>query len=104
MTMDDWANPGARSVAIYLDGRDAPDRADDGKPLIDDDFLVLVNAWWEPLDFTLPATREWQQCWSTEIDTFQPTIAAPSADLPTGETRKLGPRSVVVLRAASSPP
>ena len=25
--------------------------------LLDDDFLVLVNAWWEPLDFVLPATR-----------------------------------------------
>ena len=27
-----------------------------GAPL-DDDFLVLVNAWWEPLGFTLPVTR-----------------------------------------------
>ena len=25
------------------------------RPLVDDDFLVLVNAWWEPLDFILPA-------------------------------------------------
>ena len=22
--------------------------------VIDDDFLVMVNAWWEPLGFTLP--------------------------------------------------
>jgi hypothetical protein len=36
-------------VAINLEGQDAPDHAPDGSPLLDDDFLVLVNAWWEPL-------------------------------------------------------
>jgi hypothetical protein len=32
--------------------------------MIDDDFLVLVNAWWQPLGFTIPATRDgltWQR-------------------------------------------
>ena len=57
MTGADWSDRDARAVAIYLDGSDAPDRAADGSLLIDDDFLVLVNAWWEPLGFTIPATR-----------------------------------------------
>jgi len=57
MTGGDWADPGARALAIYLDGSDDPDRAEDGTPLLDDDFLVLVNSWWEPLGFTLPPTR-----------------------------------------------
>ena len=52
--------------------QDAPDRAADGSPLIDDDFLVLVNAWWEPLDFVLPAICAGQQ-WVAEIDTFEPS-------------------------------
>ncbi len=100
MTMDDWADEGARAVGIYLDGRDAPDRGDDGKPLLDDDFLVLVNSWWEPLDFVLPTTRDPRQCWSTEIDTLEPSAAA-SSEVASGGTRTVGPRSVVVLRAAS---
>ena len=54
------AGPEARSVALYLDGADAPDLAADGSPLLDDDFLMLVNAWWEPLDFTVPPTRPGQ--------------------------------------------
>ena len=58
MTGADWADPNARAVALYLDGSDAPDRAADGTPLLDDDFLVLVNGWWEPLDFTIPAARD----------------------------------------------
>ena len=44
MTGADWADPDARSLAIYLDGADDPDPAEDGIPLLDDDFLVLVNA------------------------------------------------------------
>ena len=58
MTAADWADPSALSLAVYLDGSDGPDRAEDGTPLLDDDFLVLVNAWWEPLDFVLPQTED----------------------------------------------
>src|SRR4029078_12648351 len=52
----DWADPGARAIAIYLDGSDAPDRAEDGTLLIDDDFLVLVDSCSEPLHFAAPDT------------------------------------------------
>ncbi len=57
MTSNDWADGSALAVAVYLDGSDEPDRAADGSPMVDDDFLVLVNAWWQPLGFTVPATR-----------------------------------------------
>ena len=58
MTGADWSDENALAIALYLDGSDDPDRAVDGTWLLDDDFLVLVNAWWEPLDFVLPATRK----------------------------------------------
>ena len=35
-------------------GTTPPTRPPDGTWLTDDDFLVLVNAWWEPLEFVLP--------------------------------------------------
>jgi glycogen operon protein len=100
MTQAHWADTQARCVTIYLDGRDAPDRAADGTPLLDDDFLVLVNSWWEPLEFVVPATRP-QQRWRAEIDTFDPASTAGSAELRAGESRTVGPRSLVVLRAAA---
>jgi isoamylase len=68
MTGTDWNDPNALAIALYLDGSDDPDRAADGTWLTDDDFTVLVNAWWEPLDFVLPATRP-QARWQAEIDT-----------------------------------
>ena len=36
------------------------DLADDGSPLVDDDFLLVVDAWWETLEFTIPASRPGQ--------------------------------------------
>ena len=76
MTDTDWSDPSALAVAIYLDGSDEPDRAADGSPLLDDDFLVLVNAWWQPLDFTIPETRR-GTTWHTTIDTFDPAHRHP---------------------------
>jgi isoamylase len=97
MTGADWSDPGARTIAIYLNGSDAPDRAADGTPLLDDDFLVLVNAWWEPLTFTLPATRT-GQAWQTEIDSYDPAKSGDAPMLRAGDQRAVDPRSIVVLR------
>ena len=57
MTDADWDDSSALAVAIYLDGSDSPDRAADGSLLLDDDFYLLVNAWWEPVTFTIPDVR-----------------------------------------------
>jgi glycogen operon protein len=101
MDSADWADPDARAIAIYLDGSDDPDLAEDGTPLVDDDFLVLVNSWWEPLGFTLPATRPRAQ-WHIEIDTYDPAAprgtATAAADGDGDGSITVGPRSVVVLK------
>jgi glycogen operon protein len=98
MTGADWANPGALSVAIYLDGSDDPDLAEDGTPLLDDDFLVLVNAWWEPLDFVIPPVRD-GLTWRAEIDSYDPAATAAAPPNKPGDRVSAGPRSVTVLRA-----
>jgi glycogen operon protein len=101
MNSGDWADPNALALTIYLDGSDDPDLAADGSLLADDDFLVLVNAWWEPLDFTIPAARAGQE-WLTEIDSYDPGAPA-AADGSTGPRQAgqqvtVGPRAVCVLR------
>ena len=97
MTTADWAEPAALSLAVYLDGSDDPDRAEDGTPLVDDDFLVLFNAWWEPLDFIVPGVRDGQR-WQAEIDTYDPAAAATTPQRQAGDRITVGPRSVTVLR------
>ena len=97
MTQADWADRDALALGVYLDGSDAPDTGPDGQPLLDDDFLVLVNAWWEPLEFTvgdcLPGLA-----WRAEIDTFDPAAAAGAVRCRAGDRVTVGPRSVLVLR------
>jgi glycogen operon protein len=100
MTDAGWSDPSSLAIALYLDGYDAPDQAPDGTWLTDDDFLVLVNAWWESLSCTLPATRPEAE-WQLVLDSHD--LAPPAG--PAAERRKagdhvaVGPRSVVVLRS-----
>ena len=97
----DWADPNARALAIYLDGSDDPDPAADGTPLVDDDFLVLVNSWWEPLGFTLPTTPRGAQ-WHAEIDSYDPAAPAEATKRQAGDQVTVGPRSIIVLRSPLS--
>ncbi len=98
MTAADWSDEGARAIGLYLDGSNDPDRAADGTSLLDDDFLVFVNAWWEPLDFVLPVTRE-EASWRIDVDTYDPAAPGSSTVAPqgAGDQVTVGPRSIVVL-------
>jgi isoamylase len=95
----DWADPSALAIAVYLDGSADPDRAEDGTLMLDDDFLVMVNAWWEPLGFVLPATRPGAE-WHAEIDSHDPGAPAGATERHAGDQVTVGPRSVAVFRAA----
>jgi glycogen operon protein len=97
MTQESWDDASALALGVYLDGSDAPDNGPDGQPLFDDDFLVLVNGWWEPLEFTIPDCRA-GLAWHAEIDTFDPAAAPAAAVRRAGEGVRVGPRSVLVLR------
>jgi len=98
MTDAEWSDTSSLAIALYLDGYDAPDQAQDGTWLTDDDFLVLVNAWWEPLSCTLPATRPEAE-WQLMLDSHDLTPpAGPDAERrKAGDHVTVGPRSVVVL-------
>ena len=102
MDDSDWADPSALAIAICLDGSDDPDRAEDGTLLLDDDFLVMVNAWWEPLGFVLPPTKPGAR-WLAEIDSHDPAAPAGTAARHEGDQVTVGPRSITVFRATRAP-
>jgi isoamylase len=100
VTEAQWADPTMHAIAVYLDGTDAPDEADDGTPLLDDDFLILVNAYWEQVTFTIPPVRQDQQTWFVEQDSYDPEVSAARVfPKHTGDPVIARPRSVQVLRA-----
>jgi isoamylase len=103
VTEEQWADPTMHAIAVYLDGADAPDDADDGTPLLDDDFLILVNAYWGELPFTIPPVREAPQTWFVELDSYDSAVsAARTFPKHTGDQVVSRPRSVQVLRAPRS--
>jgi glycogen operon protein len=71
MTTDDWLNPHTKCLGMLLAG-DAMDEVDDaGERIVDATFLVLLNAHWEPVQFTLPegtTRREWEVLFHTPFD------------------------------------
>jgi isoamylase len=97
MTQANWEDVNALGLGVYLDGSNAPDIAADGSPMVDDDFLVLVNAWWEPLQFTIPDHRT-GLAWQAEIDSFDPGAVVSAPRRRAGDCVTVGPRSVLVLR------
>ena len=103
LTDEQWGDPTMHAIAVYLDGSDAPDEADDGTPLLDDDFLILVNAYWEPIPFTIPPVRDTPQTWFVELDSYDPAVSAAHVfPKHTGDPIEARPRSLQVLRAPRS--
>ena len=95
MTAERWQDPRARAVIACIDGSRDPDRDARGRPLLDDDLLVLINGYWEPLDFTVPPM---DARWRLALDTAHP--AAPEAPVPPGTPVTVGARSLLLLVGA----
>jgi glycogen operon protein len=93
MSTQDWNESFARAVAIALSGA----TGDATRP--DVPFLILINAWWEPLDFHVPTPLS-DLRWQIEIDTADPSVSARAIDASAAIT--LTGRSLVLLQGAQT--
>jgi len=97
MSQEDWDNGIAKSIGVYLNG-DAIGAVDQrGEPVTDDTFLMLLNAWHEPIDFTLPST-EWAEAWVPIVDTSTAQSTEGEVQLKAGEELAVEGRTFVLLR------
>ncbi len=72
MSDEDWNNPSARSLGIRMAG-EAMDEVDEkGRRITDDTLLLLINAHYEPIPFTLPVGPS-DSRWGLVLDTREPT-------------------------------
>ncbi|HTL75595.1 MAG TPA: glycogen debranching protein GlgX, partial [Casimicrobiaceae bacterium] len=67
MTEQEWNNDFARCLGVYLAGDRLGETDARGRPVTDDDFLLLFNAHDGPIPFTLPAFDSWG--WLVLFDT-----------------------------------
>ena len=68
MSDTDWAQSYAKSLAVFLNGKEIPNPNRRSEPVTDDSFIVIFNAHHEPLDFKIPDTNS-TQIWLKELDT-----------------------------------
>jgi isoamylase len=105
MNPGDWSDPNARSIVVYLDGHDLPDEAEDGSPMLDDDFIVMVNAWWETIDMIIPPV-DGARVWVRELDTHDDASGSsalptnPGAPMKIADSVNVAARSILILKGA----
>jgi isoamylase len=88
MAPQDWNESFARAVMMALSG----DTGDPARP--DDPFILMLNSWWEPIDFTLPDPLR-DLGWQIEIDTEHPDAARRAVE--PSATVTLTGRSLMLL-------
>jgi isoamylase len=97
MTRADWERGDALSVGVFLNGAEIGVQTREGEPVVDDSFLVLFNAWHDPLSFRLPPARFGRR-WALALSTAVPELPAGAWEVPVRAEIEVPGRSLLLLR------
>ena len=100
MDMEDWSNTHAFSVMIYLNGSDIPEADWYGNQMVDNSFILIFNAHYEPIMFTLPDERYGKK-WRLVVDTHNPK--GPELNYEAGFAITAQSRSFLLLMSDRKP-
>jgi glycogen operon protein len=71
MNRRDWDDGNQHSLGVFLNGDGLRTTDGRGEPIRDDSFILLFNAYFEPVSFTLPP-RRFAPRWTVELSTAEP--------------------------------
>ena len=71
MTDDEWQHAFARCLGLFLAGDALEEQDEKGQPILDRNFLLLVNAHYETIPFTIPDMVK-VKSWRVLLDTAKP--------------------------------
>ncbi len=94
MTAGDWHISYAKSLMVYLNGEAITEPGPRGERIVDDSFLLLINAHHENMPFTLPG-EEFGTAWLPVLDTNHDTVEDAFLD------ERWLPNAVVAVTARS---
>ncbi|MFE7447126.1 glycogen debranching protein GlgX [Streptomyces chartreusis] len=100
MTPDDWRRSDAHAVAAFLNGDAIAEPDSCGRPVVDDSFLMLLNSYWEPMEFQLPDDTYGER-WTTLIDTSDQQSPPDEVEHKAGTAVLIERRSLVLLSRPS---
>jgi glycogen operon protein len=96
MSDEQWRDGFARSLAVFLSGRGLDERDERGRTIVDTDFLVLVNAHYETVEFKVPAQPE-DARWELRMDTTNPSFNGEERVFAPGDTYALQGRAMALF-------
>jgi glycogen operon protein len=96
MTETEWNQHFARCLGVYLAGDNLKRTDRRGRPIRDDNFLVLFNAHYEKIDFVLPQIHPNSEWW-TVLDTSSRLTPFDGQHLAAGSIYELQGRSLALL-------
>lgn len=71
MDLEAWSNTHAFSIMVFLNGSDISEPDWYGNTMVDNDFILIFNAHYEPIMFTLPE-EQYGRKWKLIVDTHNP--------------------------------
>ena len=96
MTNEEWHHDFARCLGVYLSGTALGELDPRGRPVRDDDFLLLFNAHHDTIDFKLP---EYQTAgWLALVDTARDDGLLPDGIFQPQNVYAIAGRSLVLLQ------
>jgi isoamylase len=96
MSDHEWAHDFARCLGVFLSGASMEERDRQGRPIRDDNFLLLFNAHHEPMEFKLPQLDQASE-WQLLLDTQDEGEMVPETRYRDGDSYPLEARSLALL-------
>jgi glycogen operon protein len=97
----DWTQGHLRAIGFVLAGDAIEEKDSRGNAIVDDTFMVLLNAHHEAVEFLLPSS-ETSASWKLTLDTAQSDIPDPAPTFKSGERYTTQARSVAILRRSNT--
>ncbi len=97
MSGRDWRRSDLRALGVFLNGEELRSPSPTGEPVVDDSFVMLINAGHEDQLFRLPA-RRFGNRWRQVISTVEPEAPEGWRSWPARSEVPLEARSLVLLR------
>ncbi|WP_084355506.1 glycogen debranching protein GlgX [Actinomyces radicidentis] len=98
MTNEDWGTWYARAMTVFLNGDAIAEPDERGQRIVDDSFLILINASEEDIEFTLPGPDH-AAAWTVALDTAPAEDGGTDLVLAAGEDVVVEARSMLFLLA-----
>jgi glycogen operon protein len=95
MTEEEWNSSYVRCLGMLLNGEAMEEYDEQGAPIKDEIYLLLVNSYWEDVPFTFPK-RLRNAKWEVLVDTYDPRRM--KEEKPVSEKLDLHSRSLLLLK------